>query len=166
MKCRIWIVLFARFSIHWNFKDAASFSLIRIWRKAFSMSANKIGVSNLVLIKVSRNLFWRDGLFSGKRIPILWFDRDMYYYQFVDSAFCQITGQCGWKNSFWIFLWFSETFSITLFTNWSLIIWSYAFKVSWFYSSCFKSGFRRPRLPDVLLFKGTLFSIRKRPASY
>ena len=30
----------------------------------------------------------------------------------------------------------------------------------------FQSDFRRPRLPDLLLFKGTLFSVHMRPASY
>ena len=48
-------------------------------------------------------------------------------------------------------------FSIKLFTSRSLIIWSYALNVLGFCSSHLKSNFRRPRLPDLLLFRGTLF---------
>ena len=170
VKRRNWIVLFVRFSIQWNFKDSLSFSLIRIWRKAFSMSAHKITSLNVVLIRMSHNLFWRDGPFSRQSLRE-YPDRDLAEasytaLNFVDSAFCLITGLCGRKNSFGFSLWFSETFSITLFTNWSLITWSYALDISVFCSSRFKRDFKRPRLPELLLFKGTLFSFHTRPVSY
>ena len=106
VKWRIWIVLLVRFLIHWNFKVTLSFSVIRIWRKAFSVSANEITVSNLVLIRVSHNLFWRDGLFPWKLLreyPGSGLTKTCTSVNFVDSAFCPIAGLCGRKNSFWIF---------------------------------------------------------------
>ena len=164
VKSRIRFVLFARFSTHWKFKESLSYSLIRIWRKFFSMSAHQITCLNLVLIRMSHNLFWRDDLFQT---PRLWFGWSIIYC----SQFCWLSSLSNywsmWQEEFfWISLWFSETFSITLFTNWSLITWSYALNISGFCSSRFKSDFTRPRLPDFLLFKGILFSVHTRPVSY
>ena len=134
------------------------------------MLAQKIAGLNLVLIRMSHNLLWRDGPFSRKSLRE-YSDSDLVEgsyttLNFVHSAFRLITGLCGKKNSFGFSLWLSETFSITLFTNWSLITWSYALNISGFCSSRFKSDFRRPRLPDLLLFKGTLLSVHTRPVSY
>ena len=58
-----------------------------------------------------------------KRIPRFWIGWSIIYYsQFCWLCiFCLITGLCSRKNSFELSLWFSETFSITLFTNWSQI---------------------------------------------
>ena len=170
VKGGIWIVLFVRFSTQWNIKDSLSFSLIRIWRKAFSVLAHKITGLNLVLIKMFHNLFWRDGPFSRQSLRE-YPDSDLAEASyttliFVDSAFCLITGLCGRKYSFGFSLWFSETFYITLFTNWSLITWSYTLNVSGFCLSRSKSDFRRPRLPDLLFFKSTLFSVHTIPVSY
>ena len=171
VKSRIWIVLFVRFSIQWNFKDSLSFSLTQNWRKAFSMSVRKITGLNLVLIRMFHNLFWRDGPFSRRSLRE-YPDSDLAKtshttHNIVDSAFFLITGLSGRKNLFGFSLWFSETFSITLFTNWSLMItWSYALNISGFCSSRFKSDFRCPRLPDLSLFKGTLFSVHTIPVSY
>ena len=136
-----------------------SFSLIRTWRKGFSMSAHKITGLNLVLIRMFHNLFWRDAPFSKQSLreyPGSDLAEASYTtFNFVDSAFCLITGLCTRKNSFWFSLWFYEIFSIMLCTNWSLITWSFALNVSGDGSSWFKSDFRRPRLSDLLLFKGT-----------
>ena len=119
---------------------------------------------------MSHNLFWRDGPFSRESLRE-YPDSDLAEashttLNFVDSTFFLITGLCGRKNSFGFLLWFSETFSIRLFTNWSLITWSYASNISGFCSSYFKSDFRRPRLWNLLLFKGTLFSVHASPVSY
>ena len=121
------------------------------------MSAHKITGLKPVLIRMSHNLFWRDGPFSRQSLRE-YPDRDLAEasytaLNFVDSAFCLITGLCGKKNSFGFSPLFSETFSITLFTNWSPITWSYALNVLGFYWSRFKSDFRRPRLPDLFCLK-------------
>ena len=122
------------------------------------MAAHKITGFNLVLIALSHNLFWMDGPFSRQSLreypgsDIV--DASFTILNFVDIAFCLITALCGRKNSFGFSLWLSETFSFTLFTNWSLITWSYALNVSRFCLSRFKSNFWRPRLPNLLLFKG------------
>ena len=79
-------------------------TLIRIWRKAFSMSAHKITGLNLILIRMSHNLFWRDDPFSRQSSREC-LDSDLAELSYstlnlVDSAFCLITGLCGRKNSF------------------------------------------------------------------
>ena len=140
------------------------------------MLAHKINGLNLVLIRMSHNLFWRDGPFSRQSLkeypdPDL-AEASYTTLNFVDSAFyysqfcwLRITGLCGRKSSFGFSLWFSEICSITLLTNWPLITWSYALNISGFCSSRFKSDFRHPRLLDLFLFKGTLFSVHTRPVS-
>ena len=72
------------------------------------------------------------------RIPRPWFGKStIYYSQFC--WLCPVTALYGRKNSFGFSLWFSENFSIMLFTNWSLINWSYALNVSGFCLNHFKS---------------------------
>ena len=134
------------------------------------MLAQKITDLNLVLIRMSHNLLWRDGPFSRKSLRE-YPDSDLVEasyttLNFVHFAFRLITGLCGKKNSFGFSLWLSETFSITLFTNWSLITWSYALNVSGFSSIRFRSRFRGPRLPDLSFFKGTLSSVHTTLVSY
>ena len=134
------------------------------------MSAHKIAVPNLFLIRITHYLFWRDSPFfrqSLREYPDSDLAKALYtIINFADCAFCLITGLCGRKNYFTFSFWFSETFSIMLFSNWSLITWSYALNVSRFCPSRFKSDFRRPRPQDLLLFKDTLFSVYTRPVSY
>ena len=113
---------------------------------------------------MSHDLFWKDGPFSRKSLreyPDSDLAKGSYTtLKFVDFVFCLITGLCGRKNSFG----FSETFSIMLFTNWSLITWS--LNISGYCSIRFKSDFRRPRLPDLFLFIGTLFLVYAIPVWY
>ena len=168
VKRMIWIALLVRFSTWWSLKNSLSlsFSLIQIWRKTFSMSAQKItescynqNVSQFILKR------WPPFQTMIKRIHRLWRGQASYTtLSFVDASFCLITGLWGRKNSFRFSLWFSETFSITLSTKSSLITWSYALNNSRFCLSRLKCDFRWPRLPDLLLFKDTLFSVHTRPA--
>ena len=116
---------------------------------------------------MSHNLFWRDGPFSKQSLRE-YRDSDLAEatyttLNFVDSAFCLITGLCGRR----IFLDFHFDFLklFLSFINWSLITWSYALNVSGFCSSRFKSDFRRPKLPDLFLFKRNLFSVQTKPVS-
>ena len=84
------------------------------------MSAYKITGLNFVLIRMSHNLFCRDGPFSRQSLRE-YPDSDLAEIyttlNFVDSVFCVITGLCGRKNSFGFSVSFSETFSIMLFLD-------------------------------------------------
>ena len=119
------------------------------------MSAHKITGLNFVLIRMSHILLWIDAPFSTQSLreylTLIW-----PKYHILHICWLSILSNYWsmWKEKFfWISLWFSETFSITLFTNWSLIPWSYALNILRFCSNLFKSNFRGSRLPDLLLFK-------------
>ena len=123
VKRRIWIVSIFRFLIQWNFKDSLSFSTIRIWRKPFSISVQKVTGLNLVLIRKSLNFFWKFGPYSRqwlKEYPDTYLEEADTTLNFVDSELCLINGLCGRNNSSSFSLWFCETFSIPLSTNWLL----------------------------------------------
>ena len=104
VKRRIWIVLFVRFSIQWNFKNSLSFFDGDLRKRSFNVSAQNYWSKskfcfnqNVPLFVLKGWLLFRQSLREYTNSDLV--EASSTTLNFVDFVLYLISGLCGTKNS-------------------------------------------------------------------